>query len=69
MPSKLIYVAVSEKLNGGLHECTEYGKVGQSDKVDEQCLGADAPGVAGWSGLVTQRDCQEGVSIMGIVPA
>lgn len=23
----------------GLHESTEYGKVGRPDKVDEQCLG------------------------------
>lgn len=52
----------------GLHESTEYGKVVHPDKVDEQCLGANAPGVAGSSGLVTQRDCHEGVSIMGIVP-
>ena len=43
----------------GLHECTEYGKVGQPDKVDEQGLKVDAQGVAGWNGLVTQRDRQE----------
>lgn len=69
MPSKLINVAVSEKLNGDCMNAQSMASFGHPYNVDEQCLGADAPGVAGWSGLVIQRDCQEGVSIMGIAPA